>query len=344
MIDPPSLSGNAKAPHRVVTFGEAMIRVTTPGHERFESSTSWNVSVGGSELNVAAALRVLDIDAAWVSALPQTPLGHFISRSAAAARVDIDDVIWTDADDGRTGLYFLEEGPLPRSSSVTYDRRDSAFARAGAESYDWPSILAGADALHLTGISLAVSPTAREASFAAVEAARRADVLVSFDVNFRSTMWSVEEAKVAFGQILPHVDILFASRDALRGFFDVDADDDAMVRVAASALGVRVVVSTRKAGDTSRSLQIASEAADAAGRHAETELIDIEVVDRIGGGDAFAAGFLAEYLLGSDLERGLRIGNAASAIKHTMPFDVLRSTREEIEDVASGIARAIVKR
>ncbi len=330
---------------RAVTFGEAMIRVTPPLYERLESSTTWTPTVGGTELNVAAGLRILGVRSAWVSALPENALGRFIARSAAAARVDTDGITWIDEDEGRAGLYFLEEGTVPRPSSILYDRKDAAIATVDPARYDWPALLDGAGLLHVTGITLALSPNARRAAMDAMRVSHERGVIVSFDPNYRSRLWSVDEAGEAFREAMPSVDILFASEDALETFFDIRGEGETLMRSAIDALGIDTITMTAKRGETSRELVIRSVAMNARSESATSAEVAIEVVDRIGGGDAYAAGFLAEYLAGSgDLGRAVAVGNAASAIKHTMPGDFLRATREEIEAVAFGYHHGLLQR
>lgn len=330
---------------RAVTFGEAMIRVTPPFHERLESSTTWTPTVGGTELNVAAGLSILGVRSAWVSALPDNALGRFIARSAAAARVDTDGITWVDEDEGRAGLYFLEEGTVPRPSSILYDRKDAAIATVDPARYDWPGLLDGAGLLHITGITLALSTNARQAAMDAIRTAHERGVTVSFDPNYRSRLWGVDEAGAVFREAMPYVDVLFASEDALETFFGIRGEGEALMREAIDALGIDTITMTTKRGDTSRDLAIRSVAMNARGESATSAEYTIEVVDRIGGGDAYAAGFLAEYLAGSgDLARAVALGNAASAVKHTMPGDFLRATREEIEAVAFGDHHGLLQR
>lgn len=342
----PSDTSLARRPvSRVLTFGEAMIRVTPPFHERLESSMSWNPTVGGTELNVAVAMRLLGIRSSWVSVLPDTGLGRFIGRAAASARVDIDDVTWVEEAEGRTGLYFLDDGTVPRTSTILYDRRDSAFARFPADRYDWSRLLDGVDLFHVTGITLAVSPSARQAAMDAMRTARELGIIVSFDLNYRSRLWDKNEAKAAFAEAIRYAGVLFASPDALHTFFGIQGEGEGLLRNAHAALDVGLISVTAKAGDTSRQLTIRSSAMDAQGNAATSPDQLIEVVDRIGGGDAYAGGFLAEYFAGSgDLGRSLAMGNAASAIKHTMPGDFLRSTRAEIETVAFGGGSGLLQR
>ena len=231
---------------RAVTFGEAMIRLTPPGNERLERTLQLDVTVGGAELNTAVALRCLDVPSAWVSCLPQNGPGRLIERHARAAGVDTSGVRWVGEDAGRAGLYFLEEGVDPRPSAVTYDRADSAISRVMPGTFDWPALLAGASALHISGITLALSEGCRAEAMAAVRAANAAGVLVSFDLNYRAKLWSEAQARAAFVEIVPLVDILFASRGGLHTFFSIEGSNEEVLRQAIERIGVAAVTVTRK--------------------------------------------------------------------------------------------------
>src|SRR5579884_651966 len=334
-----------REPRRVVTFGEAMLRFTPRGHERLERATNLDVTPGGAELNTAVALRCLNVPSAWVSCLPENALGRLVARQARAAGVDISDVRWVAEAEGRVGLYFLEEGTDPRPSSVTYDRAGSAIARVAPGTFDWPEILAGAAAFDLSGITLALSEGARAEALAAVRAANAAGIPVAFDLNYRSKLWSEEEARRAFVEIIPLVDIFFASRGGLRTFFGIEGDLEQVLRAARERLGVAVAVLTRKKARASRGIKLASVAIGADDEIASSEWREVEIVDRLGGGDAFAAGFLAGYLADpDDLARALALGTAASALQHTMPGDFLCATRAEIEAATSAVAAGALHR
>ncbi|HEV2109384.1 MAG TPA: sugar kinase [Thermomicrobiales bacterium] len=319
---------------RVVCFGEAMLRLTPPGHERLERTRSLDVTAGGAELNTAVALRGLDVPATWVSVLPDTPLGRLIARQARAADVDLSGVVWVSEAAGRTGLYFLEEGVDPRPSAVTYDRAGSAMARVEPGAFDWPVLLAGASALHISGITPAISEGCRAATRAAMDAAKEAKVPVAFDLNYRSKLWTEEDARVTFQDLAPRSNILFASRNGLRTFFGIDGDRETVLRAARERLGLDVIVMTRKRNKGSRGIRLASVAIGADQEIATSPWRAVEIVDRLGGGDAFAAGFLAAYLEDpDDLSRACGLGTAAAALKHTMPGDFLAATKAEIEAV-----------
>jgi len=345
----PEIEATAPALHslrrRVVTFGEAMIRLTPPANERLERTTSLDVTVGGAELNTAVALRCLGIPAAWISVLPDNGLGRMIARAAQANGVDVSGVRWVSEDDGRAGMYFLEEGVDPRPSAVTYDRKGTAISKIQPGSFDWQTLLEGAGALHISGITLAVSPGAHAEAMEAVRMASGLGVLVSLDLNYRSKLWSESEARAAFVEIIPLVDILFASRGGLDTFYGITGSHEDVLKLAIEKLGVAAVTLTRKRTKGSRRLKLQSFALGPSGVLAVSEWRDLEVVDRLGGGDAYAAGFLAGYLENPHgLTRAVALGTAASALKHTMPGDFLSATRAEIEAVAISSASVMLQR
>ncbi len=337
--------GAAAKPQRVVTFGEAMIRLTPPGNERLERTLSLNLTVGGAELNTAVGLTCLGVASEWVTALPATGPGRLVARWAQANGVDVSHIHWVEEDDGRTGLYFLEEGVDPRPSAVTYDRKNTAMSRVSEGTFDWETILAGATAFHISGITLALSPGARAESMAAVRAANKLGVLVAFDLNYRSKLWSEADARDAFVAIVPKVDILFASRGGLGTFFGIEGSHEDVMRSALERLGVAAVTVTRKRAKGSRRLRLQSLALGPSGMLAISDWRDVEVIDRVGGGDAFAAGFLAGYLENpAGLSRAVNLGAAASALKHTTPGDFLTATRAEVEAAMSASSAGVLQR
>lgn len=309
-----------------------MLRYTPPGNKRLELTEQLNVTVGGAELNTAATLACLEVPAAWVSQLPDTPLGRAIGRQGRAAGVDISGVAWVPESFGRTGTYYLEEASDPRPSAVYYDRAESAFARMTPGTFDWPALLAGASALHISGITPAVGQGPRAETMAAIRAANAGGVPVSFDLNYRSKLWSEAEARACFVEIVPLVSILFASRAGLETFFGITGDHETVLRATRERLGVAMTILSRKRAKASRTVRLGCVAMGPAGEVVTGEWRAVEIVDRLGGGDAFAGGFLAGYVRDhSDLARAVALGGAAQALKHTMPGDLLTATAAEIE-------------
>jgi 2-dehydro-3-deoxygluconokinase len=321
------------APLRIVTFGEAMIRLTPPGNERLERATSLDLTSGGAELNVAVTAVCLDQTAVWVSALPDTALGRSIIRSGRAHGVDMSQVALVPETAGRTGVYFLEEGADPRPSTVQYDRAGSAMALLRSGMFDWPALLDGAQAFMVSGITPALGAGAKAETIAAIRAANAARVPVFFDLNYRSKLWSEDDARACFVELVSLIDVMFASRGGLETFFGIDAGDHGEALVSAcNRFGLAACVLTRKKGKHSRSQRMAAIGASAAGQVIETDWTGVEIVDRVGGGDAFAGGFIVGYLeQPDDLTHSLELGLAASALKHTMAGDFLAATRAEIE-------------
>jgi 2-dehydro-3-deoxygluconokinase len=333
------------ADKRVVTFGEAMVRLTPPGNERLERTLRLDVTVGGAELNTAVALRCLGVPSAWVSRLPDTGLGRMIDRHARAAGVDTSAVQWVPESEGRTGVYFLEEGVDPRPSAVTYDRVGSAIARVSPGAFDWPALLDGASLFHISGITPALGDGCRAETLAAIRAANAARVPVAFDLNYRSKLWTESAARACFVELVPMVDVLFGSRGGLRTFFGIDGDHESVMRTAREKLGVAVVALTRKRAKASREIKLLGLALGSSDVVAATGWHDVEIVDRLGGGDAFAAGFIAGYLADpDDLTQAVNLGIAASALKHTMPGDFLAATRADIEAATAADAAGVLQR
>jgi 2-dehydro-3-deoxygluconokinase len=330
---------------RVVSFGEAMIRLTPPHNERLERTLSLDLTAGGAELNAAVTLACLGVAASWVSILPDTSLGHFIDRHARASGVDTSSVRWVPETQGRTGLYFLEEAVDPRPSAVTYDRAGSAIAQIKPGQLDWPTILDGAAALHISGITPALSEGCRVETTDAFRAANHAGVPVFFDLNYRSKLWSEEAARKCFHELIPMVDVLFASRGGLRTFFGIEGSHEEVMAEARNRLGVVAIALTRKKAKGSRGLKLCALAMGSSGQLATTPWRDIEIVDRLGGGDAFAGGFIAGYLEDSnDLTRAVSLGLAASALKHTMPGDFLCATKAEMESATVSEEEGVLQR
>lgn len=323
----------ARTPGRVVTFGEAMIRLTPPRNERLDRTLSLDVTIGGAELNVAVAIACLNHPVSYVTVLPDTGIGRNILRQARANNVNTSDLLVVPESAGRTGAYFLEEASDPRPSAVLYDRANSAFAKIEPGTFDWPTILEGAGALHICGITPAVGPGPRAETITAMDAARSLGVPVFFDLNYRSKLWSEEDARVCFQEIIEQVDVLFASRSGLRTFYDIQSDNFThAMELAMEKYKLKAVALTRKKGRASRTLTLRSYALDAKKNLVDGGWRDMEVVDRLGGGDSFAGGFITGFLeQPNDLLWGVQLGSAASALKHTMPGDFLCATRAEIE-------------
>ena len=316
------------ASYDVLTFGETMLRFTPPGRVRLEQAHELQVHIGGSESNTAVGLARLGIRTAWLSRLPRTALGRMISGELARHGVDVQHVQWTD--EGRVGLYFLEEGGPPRGSSVIYDRRDSAISQMTAD--DLPRDLFAAGRLrvfHTTGITLAISHAARAAAELAADLAKAAGAIVSFDINYRTKLWSTQEAASGCEKLIQQADLVFIPDRDAQNMFAVPATLDpmpALRKLAERYPGPTWIMTRGRNG----SMALAGE------RIYEQGIFGSDEVGRLGGGDAFSAGFLARYLdTGGDVGEALRWGAATSALKYSMPGDLPLVTRSEVEYLAT---------
>jgi 2-dehydro-3-deoxygluconokinase len=314
----------------VVTLGEAMLRLSPPGGRRLEQATSLELFVGGAELSVAIGVARLGLHSAWVTKLHESALGRIIANHARGLGVDVSKVVWTGS--GRTGLYFLEFGGAPRPASVLYDRKGSAASKLAPGDVDW-KFLKEAKMLHVSGITPALSPPTRELTFEAVKAAKRYGCEVCFDVNYRSKLWGPEEAEAVCTPLAKMADIVIASDAAV--IWNIAQEPEEMIRTLKKKLGVPIVVTTlRKDSGVMRST--ISSVAISERKYESRRPYDVEVADRLGAGDSFAAGLIYGYLTGG-VQKGLDYGDAMAAYKVSTPGDSNYATKEEIDAlIASG--------
>ncbi len=317
----------------VVTFGEAMLRLSPPHFGRLEQTHSLDVEIGGSELNVAVALSRLGMPAAWVSKLPNHALGRMVRNRAREMGVDTSRVIFSDQ--GRQGLYFVEYGAAPRASSVLYDRRNSSISLIQPGEVDWKDIFPGAKLFHVSGITPGLSASAAETTAVAMRAAKEAGCLVSYDLNYRKKLWSPAEARNCQAPLMKWVDILTTTEEDTEVVFGIREDHYEQVASSlAQTFGIKVIAITLRE-DLSVWKNNWTAMAYAGGKSYSDRTYSVEIVDRVGAGDSFTAGFIYGYLTG-DAEKGLKYGNALAALKHTMPGDFNWSSLEEVESQIKG--------
>ena len=334
---------------RVVCFGELLLRMSAPGRELLLQRGQLAVHAGGAEANVGVSLAHLGHAVAAVSTVPSNPLGEFALGELRRHGVDTTAVRRTD---GRMGLYFLTTGAVQRASEVVYDRADSAFANSSAADYDWDTLLAGADWLHLSGVSPALNPAMAQATLAAARAARARGVKVSFDGNFRPSLWArwQGDAPGILRELFACAELVFADyRDigvVLGGDFkqgDVRERVDAAAAQAFAAFPrLQWMACTQR---TPHSVDNHALGAMLVGRDGTRAVAPtremLGIVDRIGGGDAFAAGILHGMMRGFAPDAIVRFGLAAGCLKHSIPgdfnpvseADIMALTGEERFDV-----------
>ena len=307
-------------------MGETMLRLSPPAYGRLEHTDALDLRVGGAESNVAVALARLGRRAAWVSALPDTPLGRRVSGAVAAAGVDVSGVRFTP--DGRVGLYFVEFGAAPRATEVFYDRADSSCARSLA--FD-PALLDGARFAVLSGITLGLSAHAREVSFAFAEAARASGAEVVVDVNYRARLWTPEAAREATAALTREADVVVCSARDASAVFGVEGGDD---RAATRDFAARFAPAARLVVLTCSERGIMAVAADGTVTHQPH--VAATVVDRFGAGDAFVAGVVDSLLAGLDVAGTLAFAARLAALKCTVAGDMSLASRADVNALASG--------
>ncbi|HKB36315.1 MAG TPA: sugar kinase [Gemmataceae bacterium] len=317
----------------VVTFGEAMIRLSPPNFGRLETARSLDVQVGGAELNTAVALARLGRRSAWVSRLTNNALGRLIANAARAAGVGTDHIVWTE--DDRVGVYFLEFGAAPRASSVLYDRKGAAIAQIKPGMVPWGGVFAGTKWFHVTGITPALSPTAAETTREALQTARSAGAKTSIDLNYRAKLWTQAEAGKWMAEFMQLCDVLITTEEDTEKVLSIKGKDyEDVAAQLAKRFPLQVVAITLRENPLVWKNSWTGIAYQG-GKVFRTKTYEVEIVDRLGAGDSFAAG-LIHGLLDGNVQKGLDYGVAASAIKHSIPGDFAWITRDEVEGLLKG--------
>jgi 2-dehydro-3-deoxygluconokinase len=327
---------------RIVCFGEIMLRLSPPGRELLLQSPQLSVWVAGAEANVATGLAQLGHATAVVSAVPDNPLGDAAVRELRGRGVDTASIQRLP---GRMGLYFVTGGAGLRASEVAYDRAHSAFAEASPETWDWDALLEGAGRLHLSGITPALGPGGTAAALAAAEAAATRGVPISFDGNYRAQLWDAWDGRPreTLSALVAQADILFGNHRDVALLLDQDFSGagterrrEAAHAAFAAFPNLKLIASTaRHVVDADRN-RIAARV-DTPARGYQSEEVEVAgIVDRIGGGDAFAVGILHGLFGGLELEQVARSGLAVTALKHSLPGDASLFTPRDVAAFVSG--------
>lgn len=336
---------------RIVCYGELLLRLGPPGRQLFLQSPTLDVHVGGAEANVAVSLARFGHDVAMVSIVADNPLGQ---AAIGELRRHGVDARWIERAPGRMGLYFLSTGSILRPSEVIYDRAGSTFATAAADRIDWSPILAGASLLHLSGVTPALGADAAAGCLRAAKAASAAGIDVVFDGNFRAKLWDVWKGDAASitRQLMAEATLLFADhRDIGIALGWQAPQGDAESRIAAAAeAAFRAFPKLQRMASTIREQRnvdhhaLSAVIVNRSGTVARTPVYELTpIVDRIGGGDAFAAGVLHGLASGMDDAQAVHFGVGAASLKHSVPGDF---NLVGVDDVAAliGDGRLDVKR
>jgi len=338
---------------RVITFGEIMLRLAPEGYGRFVQAERFEVAPGGGEANAAVSLANFGLDAAFVTRLPAHEIGQMAVN--ALRRYGVDTGLIVRGGD-RVGIYYCEKGASQRPSKVVYDRAGSAIAAAAQSDFDWARIFSGADWFHFTGITPALGDNVAAICLDALKAAKAAGLTVSCDLNYRKNLWSREKAGRVMAGLMPYVDVLIANEEDASDVFGIRAENTDVTGGKVDHDGYRQVAAKlverfgfKKVGITLRESLSASDNLWAGmlcdgGECFFSRKYALHIVDRVGGGDSFAAGLIYACLNGYGPQKAVEFAVAASALKHSVEGDFNHASLSEVERLMAGDGSGRVQR
>jgi 2-dehydro-3-deoxygluconokinase len=340
---------------KVVTFGEIMLRLSPPGFERFFQSPALGATFGGGEANVAVSLAHFGLESCFVTRLPKHAIGD---AAVKAVRAEGVHTAFIQRGGDRVGIYFAEAGASQRASTVVYDRAHSSIAEMQPGTVDWATVFAGAAWFHVTGITPALGASAAACTREAVEAAKAAGARVSVDLNYRKKLWTEAQAQATMRPLMASVDVVVANEEDIQSVLGLHVPDTDVTSGQLDLAGYRqvaqhltnefgpstVAITLREslsASDNGWSAALWDAKADA---FYHSQRYTVRLVDRIGGGDSFAAGLIYGLVSGRAPDAALRFAVAASALKQTIPGDFNRVSVAEVDTLAKGDASGRVQR
>lgn len=319
----------------LLSLGELMLRLSPPANERITRGDTFGKQVGGAEMNAIAGSAMLGLRCGIISKLPANDLGTYIKNRVRECGVSDDYLVYDGDKDARLGVYYYESGAYPRKPRIVYDRKNTSVNKIDVSDYP-DTLYASARCFHTSGITLALSPQCRKTAIEMMKHFKEQGALISFDVNFRGNLWSGDEARECINTILPYVDIFFCSEDTARLTFLKEGDAKSIMKSFTEEYPISIVASTQRIVHSPKRHTFGSiiYSAKEDKYYEEAPYADIEVVDRIGSGDAYISGVLYGLLAhGGDYQRALQYGNATSALKNTIPGDLLSTDLKEIEGI-----------
>ena len=316
----------------LIGLGEVMLRLSPPNKEKISQSETFEKNAGGSELNVVSGAAMLGIRSAIVTKLPENKMGHFIRNKIRYGNVSDDYIIYDHSPQKRLGVYYYESGAYPRKSSVIYDRANSSFCSLSLDELP-EDIYAKTKIFHISSITLALDPSLKETAIKMIHKFHEAGAYISFDVNYRASLWSEEEAKKTVEAIFPYVDFLFVSEETSRRMLQRTGTLEEIMKGYADTYCCTLIATTRREAVSPTHHNFNSKIYMNGNFYEEEPYNNIEVIDRIGSGDAYLAGVLYGLIKYGTPERAIEIGNALSAVKNTVAGDMSASSIEEIESV-----------
>lgn len=326
---------------KVITFGEILLRLAAPGYTKLFQKESLDATFCGGEANVAVSLSNFGLDSVFVTKLPNSDVGHAAAHSLDYFKVDTSNIVYGD---GRMGLYYLEKGASQRPSKVIYDRAYSSIALAMREDFNWNSIFEGADWFHWTGINPALSDELASICEDACKAAKAKGLTVSCDLNYRGKLWTPEKAQEVMKPLMKYVDICICNEEDAEKVLGIKNDLSNVeageishagyvhtAEMIYSCYGCKYIATTlRKSYFASRNGWSAMLYDAAALEPYISREYDIQIVDRVGGGDSFSEGLIFSLGSGMEKQEAIEFATAASCLKQTIEGDFNRSTIEDI--------------
>lgn len=338
---------------KVVTLGEIMLRLSTPDFKRFVQADTFDITYGGGEANVAAALCNYGLHGTFVTRVPDNPIGQAAINHLRRYGVDTQYILRGGE---RLGIYFLETGASMRASQVVYDRAGASIADADVSEFDFDKILDGAVWFHTTGITPALSDKAAALTEAALKAAKSKGITTSIDLNYRKKLWSKEKAREVMTRLCHYVDVCIgneedadttlgfkaAHTDVTKGELHLDGFKD-VFRQMKEKFGFKLIASSLResysASDNGWSALVYD-----GNEFYHTKEYKVRIVDRVGSGDSFASGLIYGLVSGMAMPEAAEFGVAASALKHTIPGDLNHATLNEVKDLMKGDGSGRVQR
>lgn len=342
--------------HKVVTMGEIMLRLSTRGYSRFVQSQQFDVNYGGGEANVAVSLANYGFDSYFISRLPAHEIGEAALNSLRRYGVKTDHVVRGGS---RLGIYFLETGASQRASKVIYDRGNSAVTELGKDDLDWDAVFEGAKWFHWTGITPALGGKVQEALKAACIAAKKKGVTISADLNYRAKLWSTKEAQAVMVPMMEYVDVCIANEEDAEKSLGFRAGATNVEGAELDEKGYSDLAKKLKEKFGFKSVAITLRESYSASRNGWSAIMhddrdckepyrskryDVQIVDRVGGGDSFSGGLIYGLLSAENTRDALEFAVAASCLKQTIPGDFNLVSAAEVEKLAKGSGSGRVER
>ena len=319
----------------LLSLGEIMLRLSPPDNERMTGGESFTKQAGGAELNAITGAAMLGLRCGIISKLPDNDLGTYIKNRIRFCGVSDDYLVYDKDDDARLGVYFYENGAYPRKPRIVYDRKHTSINKLALSDFD-DSMYASTKCFHTSGITLALSKELRANAIEMIKRFKAAGAIISFDVNFRGNLWTGDEARECINEILPYVDIFFCSEDTARLTFLKEGDVKSIMKSFTEEYPISIVASTQRIVHSPKRHTFGSimYCAKTDTFYEEAPYADIEVVDRIGSGDAYISGVLYGLISNpGEYMKALQYGNATSALKNTIPGDLLSTSLKEINSI-----------